>query len=1059
MNCPKDLFQKLYEDAPWEEGIENFLKEFAFAEPRKAWKYLTKLAGHANFEKLFPGFFPTFLELLSKSYSADGALLNFERFAGQTLDKDYLYTLMTSSPEIFEALITLFSGSQVLTDTLLKDPSHFDWLKKADTLNKSKSKDSLMRDFYEMAGEGTHSDKIPFLLRRFKRREYIRIGLRDLLGKVEMQETVGDLSNLADVCLQIAYEYAEHQCREKYGAPYYEAEDGTQKEAEFAILGMGKLGGAELNYSSDIDLIYIYSSSKGETRPEKPDSDPVIRISNHEYFTKLALIVTQAINEITAEGNVFRVDLNLRPEGRSGEIVNSLTSCEVYYESWGRTWERQALLKARVSAGSEVLGEEFFKIIEPFVYRRSLDFSAVEEIKSMKENINQSLKGKNIGKAHIKLGFGGIREIEFIVQANQLLFAGRNKNLRIKGTMPLLDKLRAWGFISPDECDRLKEAYVFLRNLENRVQISYGLQTHVLPGDEERLSVIAKKMGCRGATPKGLSDRLMKTFDHHTRFVGSMFAGLFIEEKKQEAGEIASRGFQVPGLGDESFTQELVENGSFADPGRAFRFLKSLRDGQQFYYPSQKSIQDFYVVLPKILEFCKTVPKPNSAVDHLVKFIEAGKAREVYLGLFQSNEKFLELLLILFGSSDFLSETLIKQPDLVDIMMDLESIYRFKKPEKMQQDLSKILEDCGDFEARKLSLRRYKQGEELRVGIRYLLKEADLVGTLTDLSNLADIYLRASFLTAMEELQKKSGFAKPIPEQFAIFGMGKLGGGELNFGSDLDIIFAYEEPENMEPPEGRAMAFYSTLSQMIYSLTSEITPAGYAYKIDTDLRPEGGSGVLVLSLQGYKDYFYSRARIWERQAMTRARFVAGNPEFGKKFLENIHEFIYGEKLDYGSVIEISRLRERMEVELSKESTKGKNVKLGYGGFADIEFSMQILQLIHGHQYERLRQTNTLSVLHNLDACGLIDNSVVDQLEGNYLFLRNLECALKILTQPFTNHLPTREEALAALAKLLGYSGENNSALAEKLQENYRDTTSQVRKFYRKTVGALLRKSL
>lgn len=1038
----------------WQNDLSEPLQKLKIEDPQKAWKILLALSSHCNFSMLFPGFFPSFLEELECSYQPDMALHNFERFAETIRDKDYLYTILSTSPNLLKALIVLFSGSQVLTDSLLTDPSFFDWLKNPDTLDKSKSRDGFMRDFYDLAGKDYLGSKTPDLIRKFKKREYIRIGLRDLLGKTDFRETGMDVSLLADVCLQVAYEYADRECRKKFGIPHYEDVDGNLKEAEFTIIGMGKLGGLELNYSSDIDLIYIYTSSKGETQSAE-GAGAVVRISTHEYFTKLALLITKTINEITSQGNVFRVDLELRPEGKSGEIVNSLASCEIYYQSWGRTWERQALMKARVSAGSEALGEEFFKLMEPFIYRRSLDFPAVEEIKGMKEKINQSLKRKKSGGGNIKLGYGGIREVEFTVQAYQLLFGGRDKSLRIANTLGVLEKLHKLDFITKEDYEPLREAYIFLRNLENRVQISFGLQTHLLPEDEAGLAVLALKMGIEGNSSEELAEKVLLEFVRHTQFVGGMFSGLFQEEKKKEAVQIAEKGM--------SRTWELnagvLEGIPFKDSENTLRFLESLRDGPRFSHPSEKSINDFHAVLPKILEGCGKVPMPDSAVKNLVKFIETSRARESFLSLFQSNEKLLELLLIIFGSSDFLSGMLIKQPDAIDVLRNLESVYRFKHPEKIIEELSRSLAECESFETKKTFLRRFKQEEELRVGIRYLIHEADLEGTLADLSNLARVYLQAAYLTALEELAKRYGNIDTVPDNFAIIGMGKLGGLELNFGSDLDIIFVYEETKEELLSEGELVPFYVKLSQLIYELTSQVTAAGYAYKVDTDLRPEGASGVLAKSIQGYEKYFKDRARVWEQQAMTRAGFVAGNEQTGRNFLEVAQEFTYRSKLEYGSLIEISRLRERMEKELAQESTMGKNVKLGFGGLADIEFTVQILQMMHGKKNPRLRETNTLAAVAQFSALGMLDHDESESLRKNYLFLRNLECALRIMNPASTNHLPKKQDALLVLAKLLGYGNTDSSDPAGKLMEDYDQNTKEVRAFYRKTIDTLLRTSL
>ncbi len=1045
----------ILESKPWSGELSEPLKELGFEDPEKAWKIFSVLNRQVNFPSLYPDFFSHLLECVSGSYDAEQAILNFERFAEKIFDKNYLYTLLTNSRELLNALIVLFSGSQVLTDNLLNTPSHFDWLNQPETLGKSKTKDVLYRDFHSLAGTEVLTERTPSLLRQFKKREYIRIGLRDLMGLASLQETVGDLSDLADVCLQVAYEYADNKLKAKHGAPYCQIDDGTKKLAEFAVLSMGKLGGKELNFSSDIDLIYIYSSSQGETQSDDSGNHTKMTLSNHEYFCKLAQLLTRTIHEITDEGSVFRVDLNLRPDGQGGEITNSLISCETYYQSWGRTWERQALIKARVSAGSDDLGKEFFTMIEPFIYRRSLDFSAIEEIKSLKVKIDESLKKKKIEKGNIKLGAGGIREIEFIVQAYQLIFGGREKSLRVPNTLITLQRLRDMQFISDEERGKLKEAYIFLRRIENMVQISFGLQTHILPKDEKRLAVLARKMGFKETDSKELVASLKGKFDEHTKFVEKKFSRLFAEDKDQKKAGDASREWETSRMSESKFTPELLQERHFHDPQRAFRFLVSLRDGPQLSHPTEKSIQFFYAILPKILEFCDELPNPNSAVENLVKFVEASKAREMFMELFENNQKLLELLLILFGSSDVLSGIIIKQPALMDVLMNVESLYRFKPEGKMKAELEMSLSERSDLQAKTLFLRKYKQGEELRIGMRYLIREADLPGTLADLASLADVFLQNVLSIAWEECGKG---ARPRPDDFAIFAMGKLGGRELNFGSDLDIVFVCDLPDENESEYSseEVLSHFVAVAQMIYQLTSQMTPAGLAYKIDTDLRPEGSGGPLVLSIKGYEDYFNTRARVWERQAMSRARFVAGNPAVGEKFIRVAHAYVYQQKLDYGSLVEISRLRTRMESELAQEGKKGKNVKLGFGGLADIEFLAQIQQLMHGNRHLKLRCSNTMEALDALSAYGLIDYELGSQLKINYLFLRNLECALRLQSEKSENHLPKDRKILAQLAKLLQYQGKDSGELADNLMRDYAKITAQVREMYSETLRVLLR---
>ena len=1054
-NTEKILNQKLLSGHPCDEELERLLVECGFENPSANWKEAIRISGQCNFSELHPDFFEDFFSFLRDSFDPDIALKNFSRFTDLISDTNHLYSILATDPDFHKNLIFLFSGSQVLTDTLFQKPSLIDWLRLPGVLTESKSKDVFQRDYYELAGEDYNSDRTPSLLRQFKKREYVRVGLRDLLGLASFEETAGDITRIADVAMQAAYEYADHSCRKKYGVPYYEDMDGNRHKSEFAILGMGKLGGNELNYSSDIDLIYVYTSSKGETQALEGSAQQ--SISNHEYFTKLAQILTKSLHEITAEGNVFRVDLDLRPEGKSGEIVNSLASCEIYYESWGRTWERQALIKARLSAGSEALGKQFFDRLEPFIFRRSLDFSSINEIKAMKQKINLSLQKKPSNKTNIKLGFGGIREIEFIVQSYQLIFGGRNPSLRVSNTLTVLARLCEHQFINEEDYEKLRTAYIFLRNLENRVQISFGLQTHDLPDEEKPLRALARKMGIEG-DPQDAPEALMEVFRRHTEFVGKLFSDLLSDQENRDAAENASRQWTQQSEQETVFSLERVQACSFKDPKRTFKFLESLREGPAYSHHSEKSIQDFDRLFPKILEFAQKAPNPNSSIENWVKFIESSGARESFLSLFKSNEKFLELNLTLFGSSDFLSDILIKQPGTIDVAMDMEAIYRFKSPEKIRDELKSQLEFLKDLPAKKLALRRFKQGEELRCGLRYLIGEQDIMAVLEDLSNLADVFIQSVYELAYEELNSKA--KNSLPRDFAIFVLGKHGGRELNFGSDLDVIFVYDLPEEelQEWEVAELSAHYSSWSQLIFSLTSDITSAGVAYKMDADLRPDGCGGSLVMSFKGYQDYFENRARIWERQAMTRIRFVAGKAELGEKFMKLAQDFTYCKKLEYGELIEISRLRERMVVELAQESKKGKNVKLGTGGLADIEFIVQILLLKYGAQYPKLRMTNSLDALLQFAQNGFLDEETALKVKEHFLFLRKLECVLRLWNPNSGNYLPKDNDAMTVVARLSGRSGDNQET-SRQLMEDYLNHSAKVREFYNKTLDHLLRTSL
>jgi [glutamine synthetase] adenylyltransferase / [glutamine synthetase]-adenylyl-L-tyrosine phosphorylase len=1056
MNDSNTIESRLFENKPWDDELKAALGECGFEQPESAWRILSTLSRQSNFQKLYPQFFSSFLGQLSQSYNPDTALNNFERLAEEILDKDHLYSQLSSSPFLLNALTLLFSGSQMLTDALLSNPSYVDWLSDPETLTKTKTRDVLYRDFYELAGTDELTDQTPSLLRKFKKREYIRLGLRDLMGLVSLRENVEGLSDLADVCLQVAYEYSIKILKEKYGTPMFTDADDNTRESEFCVLSMGKLGGRELNYSSDIDLIYIYTSSVGETHAGNGQTT----LSNHEFHTKLGQSITKALHEITSDGNVFRVDLDLRPDGKSGDLVNSLTSCETYYESWGRTWERQALIKARVSAGSQALGTEFLTMIRPFVYRRSLDFNAIEEVKSLKKKVDLNLKKNQLEKGHIKLGFGGIREVEFIVQSYQLLFGGRDQSLRDPNTSTLIDKLNDRKFLTNEEYEKLRDAYIFLRNLENRVQISFGLQTYHLPKDEKNLAILAKKMGFQGGTRPKLIEQLNQEFERHTQFVGTMYAHLFTEDEEQKAAGNTARQWATQRELEGRFSEDTLKEYPFRNSKRTFKFLKTLRDGPELSHASEKSIQTFYAVLPTLLDLCRKVPDPDAAVDYLVRFIEVSHARETYLTIFHDNHKFLEILLILFGSSSVLSTLLIKQPNLIDVISNQESLYLYKTPAMMLEELNVRMSAISEHSGKNICLRQFKQSEELRIGLRFMIHETDIPGTLADLSYLADIYLQTVYQLARKEVGLSEG-NDPLPDKFAIIGLGKLGGHEINFGSDLDLVFVYEEDvaEKEVLHSEDLVSTYVSLAQKIFQLNSMMASVPSPYEIDTDLRPEGSQGALVLSLQGYRDYFDTRGKIWEQQAMTRARFIAGSPEVGKKFIQLAHHFAYRPKLEYGSLIEISRLRDRMETELAQELKKGINVKLGAGGLADIEFSVQVLQLMHGHRNPKLRSGNTFENIQLLSSYGILDHDQAANLGKHYHFLRNVECALRLLSEQYSSHLPKDDQELAILARLSGYSGKNFSEEAQAFMKDYKKITQDVRNFYKANLDILLRTSL
>lgn len=618
-----------------------------------------------------------------------------------------------------------------MSDVLFQKPEYFDWLTKRDALDSLKFKDTLYKELKEMLENAVSYDDKLRILREFKKREFLRIGLRDLLRKADFVETVEDLSNLADICVQKAYEFCNRELIAKFGVSMFIDKDGEERSCEFVILGMGKLGGRELNFSSDIDLIYLYSSDKGGTNGIKELGGKTInKITNHEYFCRLAQMITSAINDVTGDGFVFRVDLRLRPEGKSGDIAGSLRSYEIYYESWGDAWEKQALIKARPVAGSERLGKEFLDIVKPFVYRKYLDYSSLEEIKDMKERIDKNVQKKRIKGEDIKLGHGGIREIEFLIQAIQLIYGGREKWLQEKNSLRALHKISEKGILTYREYSELSKAYIFLRELENRIQIYRGLQTHELPKDKGELISLARKMDIRGENPELIIEKLLQSLKENRDNVRKAYENLFYSDSFKPDDEHYPEIDLFDEEAEYSQVLDYLKKNRFRFSEKAYKNLILLYEGSPLYHPTPKSKRLFRGLAPIIIEICSKLPNPDLAINNLERFISISGSRRMYYSLFKEKRKMLEGLLTLFGSSEFLSNILIQQPNLINLFHYLDILIKGKSKEELYEELTNLIKNVKVKEELFDEFRKFKKGEELRVGIRSILRKDDFLDTM-----------------------------------------------------------------------------------------------------------------------------------------------------------------------------------------------------------------------------------------------------------------------------------------------------------------------------------------
>lgn len=946
-------------------------------------------------------------------------------------------------------LIRLLGSSSFLSEVLLREGNHWPdlFLRQIDVEQKTAA--TNLAEILAAAQGIASFDDFCAVLRRHKQREYLRIGARDLLPSVAMEETVREVTALAEASLEAAYRFCRAEIEQEFGALLL---PGKQEPNGFVILGMGKLGGAELNFSSDIDVIFLYQDDEGESGGgRKGEKAP------REFFTAVGKKLIQAMGDVTENGFVFRIDLRLRPLGANGPLVQSVNSAGVYYESWGQCWERAALIKARPVAGDTKLGAKFLKEIEPFIYRRYLDFTTVDELRHMKTRIeNELLDG--VGKErNIKLGYGGIREVEFFTQALQLVNGGYEQQLRHPSTLAALDRLATHHFISERDRAMLADAYRFLRQVEHKVQMVQEAHTYSIPEGKEHEKALARRLGYVKSKKLGERELFWRDYRKHTKNVRAIFDRLFYGAQKQAAEEAASGAGSIwQDLDQPEVMIRELERCGFADPANAYENLLAVRDGEVYAPPSPKRLKIMRALGPAIIAEIANSSAPDQALLNLSKFSHRIGGRTGFLTLLSENPPTMRLLITLFADSQFLTDLFLNRPELIDTLIRVDLTRVEKTRDQMLCELKTALSEPGDLEAKLNALRRYKTEEFIRIGLHDLGDAIELIPVLNQLSDLAEACVEAALELAQEELREKFG---AVPGgAFTVIGGGKMGAREIDYNSDLDLVFIYEAGEEAESGGGvqgklPAHEFYVRLGQKLLTYLSAPTEEGIAYKIDMQLRPSGKSGPLVSSLDAYRDYHNGSSQLWERQALIKARFVAGDPALGKKVDDIIKHFAYRTGLPADGIGEIHHLRMRMEKELADEDETRFNLKKGRGGLVDIEFVTQMLQLTHGHRYPELRRRATLEALKGLRERDVLKTAQFKLLHDGYLFLRRLDHRLRLERDQSIDAFEADPARLDGIAQALGYGGIKSTKkkvdgkAGQKLLRDYETRREKIRACY------------
>jgi len=1012
---------------------EPKLRALGFEDGKGAQKNLELLSSGALGDKL-----DFVVETALSSPSPDGALNNLE-----TIVKEIpapLFSQFLADDKNLQRLMTVCGSSPFLSGILSRNPDFFKGLFIGGELGLTKAEPDFTGELKALSSDVSDFASMAKTLRLYKQKEFLRLGARDLLGLSSVEELTGELSDLASASLASALNFSLRELKEKWGSPLHTDEDGSVKEAAFAVIGLGKLGGRELNFSSDIDIIYIYSSDKGETSGGRLPG-----ISLHEFFVRLSHEVNKLISSVTEDGFVFRIDLDLRPEGKSGDMANSLRSLEVYYESWGQTWERSAMIKARPVAGDPALGKAFLDMIRPFVFRRYLDFGSIEEIKSMKERIDLSLLRRNPDTVDVKLGQGGIREIEFFCQALQLINGGKDPEIREKNTLKAVERLFLKGRINEAAAGVLKDGYVFLRRLEHRIQIVEGRQSQAIPASPKELERLARMMGFSDSQKKA-GEYFWQEYKARTSAIHDIYRSLFYKEAGKEAGPEILALFS-PDLTDEEAEARLKELG-FKDTKTALHNLVLLREPAHARLGARTRLI-LQKLAPMLLNGAAASPDPDMALGHIERFISAVGGRSSYYSLLAENPPVIVELTRLFGTSVFLSRVLIERPEGLEILLSRELSIPYKTSFLTELDTS------GEYGETLDELRRLKNQEVFRIGVNDILGNLTLRQVSFQITRLAESSLDAACRIAANELGRLYGRPGGDGEpRFSVMGLGKLGGRDLSYGSDLDIIFIYSDTDESNSTTGPKVIsnheYFVKLGQRIISVLTLRTNAGFVFNVDTRLRPSGSSGPLVVSRSSFLKYHREKTAVWERQAFIKARGVAGSADFAKEVLGGLSEIIYSKTLTDYDISELLRIRSRMEAEIAKEDSTRYNIKTGKGGLVDIEFLTQALQLKHGSSIKKLRTPYTLKALRRLAGEGMVTSDDYAFLKKAFGFLRLLEARLRVVHDSAEGYLNKGSAGLVTLARMAGYTGAD---AAEKLLADYMSYTQKVRELYLKYLRA------
>jgi len=910
---------------------------------------------------------------------------------------------LPENPKVLNATKHVIAFSNYVADNCTLRPQLLDELIKSGDLERSYSPGRYGGLLEAELKNVQDEQQLGLKLRGIRRREMIRICWRDICGWADLFETVSDLSLFADACLNRSLTFLYQKLAASYGTP--KGPDG--KPQQLVVISMGKLGGMELNFSSDIDLIFAYPQTGTTTGGIKS-------IRNEEFFTRLCRMLVAAIGTTTSDGFVFRVDLRLRPDGENGPMVMAFDNMEAYYQSQGREWERYALIKARISAGDKNAGDQLLDRLKPFVFRRYLDYGAFDSLRSMKENIVLEIKRKKMA-GNIKLGLGGIREIEFFGQAFQLIRGGVIPALQERSILAVLRTLFENDYIPGNVRQQLEDAYIFMRTTEHRLQEVSDQQIHILPNDPLGQARLAASMGFENW------ETFSAQLEKHRKHVHHHFNGLLTiqqtgkeDRKKKELTEVWQD------LSTSDFNLRALSAAGFDEPENVLNILNHLNDDSATRGLSSQGRKRLDKLVPLVLDAVCSSKRPVLILNRIIDLIRAIQKRTSYLALLLENPSVLPHLVALADASPWIVSFLSQHPVLLDELLDPRTLYSPPDKKEIEKELllrlSQVPSDDLEYQIEQLCI--FKQINTLRVSAADVTGALPLMRTSDHLTEIAETILDQVLNLSWRHLVKKygkPGFSsggRPDDRGFAVIAYGKLGGIELGYTSDLDLVFLHAGTDGQTLGGERTIdnaQFYSRLGQRVIHILTAHTRAGKIYETDMRLRPSGDAGPLVSHIDGFSDYQMNDAWTWEHQALIRARAICGDTALKQKF-SDIRRIVLARIRNRRQLQkDVREMRQRLLNERENKDPDLFDLKQGIGGITDIEFIVQYLVLLNAHEHpELIRWTDNVRILETLAETGVIDGQTAEILRECYLTYRSQ--AHRLSLQEKSPQIPATEFA-------------------------------------------------